>query len=252
MRRFKYVLLAGLVVLALGIAGFALMRANSVPAEVGEAVAPVPSVTPTPTATTPAPALIKFGAGTRTLFFGDSWTFGMSAEPVTQGFAYLTAQQLKLDATVKGGPGTGYLNPGTTKQGTYADRLSMLPDDLSPALVVVQGSINDGNLSAGALPDAVDKFIHQLKDKFPAAQVVMVGPAPNAIPMDPSVTRLDNYLGQVAANNSLNYISPVKGKWITAENVSAIIDAKTMHPTNAGHAILASKTVDALNAIKAK
>jgi lysophospholipase L1-like esterase len=247
---------AGLAVLGVATAaviGMALTVSPAPPASdtVTAAYAqPLPSQTAEPTPAPPAP--IAFGPGTKTLFFGDSWTFGMTAEPVTQGFAYLTAQQLQLNATVNGGPGTGYLNPGPAKEGTYSERLNKVPANLNPDLVVVQGSINDGNISPIDLPNAVNQFIAQLKAKFPAAQVVMVGPAPNAIPMDPSVTRLDNYLGQVAANNSLNYISPVKGKWITAENVSAIIDAKTMHPTNAGHAILASKTVDALNAIKAK
>jgi lysophospholipase L1-like esterase len=211
-----------------------------------------PSPQPTASSTVKAPALLTFGPGTKTLFFGDSWTFGMTAVPVTQGFAYLTAEQLQLNATVMGGPGTGYLNPGPAKEGTYSERLNKVPANLNPDLVVVQGSINDGNISPIDLPNAVNQFIAQLRVKFPTAQVVLVGPAPNAIPMDPSVTRLDNYLGQVAANNSLNYISPVKGNWITAENVGTVIDAKTKHPTNAGHAVLASKTVDALNAIKAQ
>lgn len=210
------------------------------------------SATPTASPTLAPPAPLTFDAGTKTLFFGDSWTFGMTAVPGTRGFAYLTAEQLQLDATVMGGPGTGYLNPGPAKEGTYSDRLNQLPAALDPQLVVVQGSINDGNLSPIDLPVAANKFIAELKGKFPAAQVVMIGPAPNAYPVDQSVIRLDNYLGQVAANNSLNYISPLKDKWITAGNVSTIIDAKTMHPSNAGHAILASKTVDALNAIKVK
>lgn len=209
-----------------------------------------PTPQPTAASTAKPPAPLKFGPGTRTLFFGDSWTFGMTAEPVTQGFAYLTAERLKLDATVQGGPGTGYLNPGPANEGTYSKRLSSLPASLDPELVVLQGSINDGNISPIQLPDAVNKFIRQLKAKFPAAQIVMVGPAPHLFPVDPSIIRLDNYLRQVAGNNSLNYISPYAEKWITVENLAEVIDAKTAHPTNAGHAFLASKTVADLQKIK--
>lgn len=209
-----------------------------------------PSPTPTATKVAKPPAALKFGPGTKTLFFGDSWTFGMTAEPVTQGFAYQTADELQLDATVMGGPGTGYLNPGPSKEGTYSERLNSVPADLNPGLVVLQGSINDANLSPIGLPGAANKFIRQLKANFPHAQIVMVGPAPNTFPADPSITRLDNYLRQVAVSNSLNYISPFAGHWITAANVGKVIDPTTMHPTNAGHAILASKTVAALNSLR--
>lgn len=203
---------------------------------------------PTETATAAALPALKFSKGTKTLFFGDSWTFGMSATPETSGYAYQAADMLGLDADVSGGVGTGYVNPGGG-QGNFRKRLLALPAS-SPALVIVQGSVNDYGKYMTSVEGAALDLIRQAKAKYPKAQIVMMGPATFTWPADAQLVRLDKTLAGVALASRVHYVSPVQGAWITAGNFDKVIDPETNHPSTGGHAYLASKLVAALNKLK--
>jgi lysophospholipase L1-like esterase len=234
--------LAVLAALAIGVGSYALAPKP----------APAASFTMTTKIATPSPspsptiAPLVMHEGSRVLFFGDSWTRGTSAEPATKGFVYLAADALKLDATVDGVGGTGYLNKGPRSSGNFGDRLARIAD-IDPEIIVIQGSVNDMTQPAAALPGVIRSTIKAFKDRFPAAQLVVLGPAPNTAPgASPGIGTMDVMLANAAFDNGASFISPWRDQWITTENVSQVIDPATMYPSTAGHAVLAARLTASL------
>lgn len=208
------------------------------------------TLAPLPTSTAKPVKPLVFGAGTQTVFFGDSWTSGLYQDPETDGYAYLTAAKLGLDAEVIGGNGTGYLNAGQNL-GAYGDRLKALP--VSDArLLVLQGSVNDFGRYMGDLGPAFDATLAIARKKFPKAQIVVLGPSTAQWPAQPGLFRVDDILHERANNAGVAYISPYVGQWINEANFAQMIDTQTGHLSKAGHAEFAARTIAALNALKAK
>jgi lysophospholipase L1-like esterase len=171
--------------------------------------------------------------------------------PATKGYAYLTGEDLGLEVEVLGGNGTGYLNAGSQNLGAYGARMKALP--VSDAkLLIIQGSVNDMGRNLADLGPAFDDVITTARTKFPQAQIVVVGPSTAQWPAQASLFRADSILSERAGMAGIAYISPYAGQWINEANFSAMIDAKTGHPSEAGHAYLASKVEESLKALKAK
>lgn len=207
------------------------------------------AITPSPK---PARVPLAMHEGSRVLFFGDSWTLGTSAHPATRGFAYIAAETLRLDATIDGVGGTGYLNKGPGSTGNYGDRLNELDSSLDPDIVIIQGSVNDMTQPANALQATAQTTIKAFGERFPAAQVIVVGPAPDKAPgLAPGIGNMDVMLANAAFDAGARYISPWRDQWITEQNVSQIIDPETVHPSTAGHAILAERLVESLRDLAA-
>lgn len=208
------------------------------------------TITPKPTVEPIRIQADRLALGTQTVIFGDSWTAGLFLRPETQGYAYLAADKLGLDAEVIGGSGTGYLNPGSAGLGTYNTRLKALP--VSDArLLIIQGSVNDFGKNLLQLGPVFDQTIATAKKKFPKAQIVILGPSTNTMPIHAALSGADNIIGERAQNAGLAYISPMRGQWITSENFTKVISRDNSHPTVEGHAYLASKLVESINALKA-
>lgn len=241
--------LAALTLSVVGYASFAPVPAPSTPVAVAQPKATAAAATPSPE---PTRAPLAMHEGSRVLFFGDSWTLGTSAEPATKGFVYLAAEALKLDATVVGVGGTGYLNKGPRSTGNFGDRLSQLHASLDPEIVVIQGSVNDITQPASALQAMAETTIKAFGDRFPAAQIVVVAPAPDKAPgLAPGIGNIDVMLANAAFDAGAKFISPWRDHWITDQNVSKIIDPETNHPSTAGHAILAERLVEGLRSLAA-
>jgi lysophospholipase L1-like esterase len=210
--------------------------------------------TPEPTRTTEAAidqvALVP-GSGAKALFFGDSLTAGFAASPPTRGYAHLTGQALGWDYKVNGISGTGYVNPGISKQGTYVDRITALPADEGMRVVVIQGGLNDAYRSLDKFPAAAAAAVDLLKGKYPAATVVILGPTPASLAVDPPLSEIDAMLRTVAAQKGLTYISPVTETWVTAANYASVSDVTaTSRPDTKGHLYLAERTTAALRALQ--
>lgn len=208
----------------------------------------IPKPTAASTPTYAPPAKLQFAEGTKAVFFGDSWTYGQGV-PYGQSFASEAGRVLGFDAEVHGGPGTGYLNAGPKGEGTYLTRINALPGS-DASLLIMQGSVNDQPMNPLDLPDAVRAALDAAKAKFPRAQVVLVGPARNLRTNDALLAHQDSLMKQVAAERSLNYVSPIDGGWVTPANVEQILDPATNHPSVAGHKTLAADLVAALNSLR--
>ena len=187
------------------------------------------------------------------LIFGDSWTYGSAATDPTLGYAYVVAQDAGWTTIVNGVRGSGYLKPGIDGP-AFGERIAALDPSLDPDLIIVQGSINDRRMGAAGYRDAVRAAWDQLTAIYPDARIVVLGPAPQVLPVEPATARIDQDLSALSAERGWWYISPIAENWITDANYLSVIDTSEIgrdHPTTAGHAYLAERLAAAMEAISA-
>jgi len=198
-----------------------------------------------------APAALALPEQPRVLIFGDSWTYGSAASAPELGYAYVLGRDLGWEAMVHGVRGSGYLKPGLDG-GTFGERIAALDASLDPDLILVQGSINDRAQGHEGYRAAVAAAWDGLAALYPDTPIVIVGPAPQALPVHKATQRIDRDLSELAAERSWWYVSPITEGWITESNYAAVIDTTPIgrnHPSTAGHEYLASRLADALSAM---
>lgn len=189
----------------------------------------------------------------RVLVFGDSWVYGSAAIVPELGFAYRLGTERGWQVTVDGVRGSGYLKPGIDGP-TYGERISQLAVEASPQLIVIEGSINDRRLYEPELyREAVTAAWDDLAELYPEASVVVLGPAPQVLPVEQTTALIDRDLAALAAERNWWYLSPIAESWITDDNYLTVIDTGTGndHPSTEGHAYLAERVMTALDAITA-
>lgn len=183
------------------------------------------------------------------LIFGDSWTYGSAASDPTLGYAYVIAGLTGWNTTVDGVRGSGYLKPGLDGP-DYGTRIAALVIPETDA-IIIQGSINDRRLPAAGYDDAVNKAWDTLRAHYPNARIIVLGPAPDVLPVETATARIDRDLARLAAARGWWYISPIEENWITVDNYDTVIDtgAGRNHPSTRGHAYLAERLAEAIDAI---
>lgn len=229
------VLLAGVVAGVLGVwRPWAVAPAEAPPVAAAEA----PAIAPLP---------LDLPEHPRVLVFGDSWTYGSAASVPTLGYAYVLAELIGGETIVDGVRGSGYLKPGIDGP-SFGERMKTLDATLDPDLVIVQGSINDRREGAAGYREAVDAAWSAMTERYPEAAIVILGPAPQVLPVETETARIDRDLQALAAARGWWYISPVQDEWITEQNYAAVIDAGAgrRHPSTDGHRYLAEKVAAAL------
>lgn len=194
-----------------------------------------------------APASLALPEQPRVLVFGDSWTYGSAASLPTLGYAYVIGERLGWETTVDGVRGSGYLKPGLDG-GSYGERIAALDPALDPDLVIVEGSINDRRLPAAGYRDAVTAAWDALAALYPEADFVILGPAPQVLPVEETTARIDADLADLAAARGWWYISPIADEWIGPDNYAEVIDTGIGrdHPSTIGHAYLATRLAESL------
>lgn len=194
-----------------------------------------------------APTALALPEQPRVLIFGDSWTYGSAASLPSLGYAYVIGERLGWETVVDGVRGSGYLKPGLDG-GSYGERIAALDPGLDPDLVIVEGSINDRRLPAKGYRDAVTAAWDDLAALYPDAAVVIMGPAPQILPVEEATARIDADLAALAAARGWWYVSPIEEEWITPENYDEVIDSGIgrNHPSTNGHAYLATRLAEAL------
>jgi len=229
--------------LAIAIAGIGLVAAAVITVS---ALRPTPSQ---PIAQPEGPVTVGDAAGgTRVLVFGDSWTYGMAATQPTGGYAYRLSSIGGWQVTVAGEPGSGYLKPGWWGR-TFGERLETIDASVDPDLIVLQGSINDRRQPAAGYRDAVTEAWDTVSERFPDAQVLVLGPAPQVLPVQKATARIDSDLAALAAERGWPYVSPIGEDWITEANYAEVIDSSDFgrdHPSDDGHRYLAEKVAAAI------
>lgn len=215
-----------------------------------DAAAPVTATAEESASGATAPRPLALPDQPRVLIFGDSWTYGSAASLPTLGYAYVLGERLDWQSTVDGVRGSGYLKPGLDG-GTYGERIAALDPGLDPDLIIVEGSINDRRLPAEGYREAVSAAWDALAARYPAASVVIMGPAPQVLPVEEATARIDADLAALAAERGWWYVSPIAEDWITTENYAEVIDTTIgrYHPSTAGHAYLATRLAESLAAM---
>lgn len=242
-RRVAVALIAAAFVAVLAGAAAVALRPWSAPvAEVEQAAAQQPVLAPAPVALPEHPDV---------LVFGDSWTYGSAATPIEKGYAYVLADLLDGRTVVDGGRGSGYLRAGLDRP-DYPTRIAELDPQAEYDLIILQGSINDRREPAAGYRAAVQRTWDALAGIYPEMPIVVLGPAPQVLPVEPETARIDRDLAALAADRQWWYISPLREQWITPENFAAVIDTGPVgrhHPSIEGHAYLAQRLADALSEI---
>lgn len=185
---------------------------------------------------------------TRVLVFGDSWTFGSAATRPDLGYAYRLADVDGWQTIVAGERGSGYLKEGIAGN-TFGERIERLDPELSPEVVIVQGSINDRREGAEGYREAVNAAWDAFAAVYPDATIVILGPAPQVLPVEAETARIDADLAELAAARGWPYVSPIAEHWITADNYLEVIDTSERgadHPSDAGHVYLAERVAEAV------
>ncbi|MFH8250858.1 SGNH/GDSL hydrolase family protein [Microbacterium sp. B2969] len=237
-RRPRRLLFACLAAVAI-VCAVAVWRAWATPAE------PVAPVARAESAAV-APAALALPDHPTVLIFGDSWTYGSAATVPTLGYAYVIGERLGWNTVVDGVRGSGYLKPGMDGP-AYGERIAALDPGLDPDLVIVEGSINDRTLYPTGYADAVNAAWDQLAALYPHARIVILGPAPQVLPVQKATAAIDADLSRLAAARGWWYVSPIAEDWITPDDYPSVIDTSDVgrnHPSTAGHAYLAQRLAD--------
>lgn len=234
---------AGLAVVVAAVAVVAVWRPWSTPAATVAAGSGDTAVAVTPD-------LLDLPEGATVLIFGDSWTFGSAASDPTLGYAYVVSDLTGWTTIVDGVRGSGYLKPGIDGP-DFGTRVAALDPTLEPDLVIIQGSINDRRLVPTGYDAAVNGAWDRLSATYPSARIVVLGPAPQVLPVQRATARIDRDLARLAAQRGWWYVSPLREGWITEANYLDVIDTGIgrNHPSTAGHAYLAERLAEAIATI---
>lgn len=195
-----------------------------------------------------APTPLAIPSDATVLVFGDSWTYGSAASDPTLGYAYELGRVTGWTTVVNGVRGSGYLRPGIDGP-SFGERIAALDPALDPDVIVLQGSINDRLLVAKSdYAGAVTAAWDALAATYPDASIVILGPAPQVLPVEKGTALIDSELSRLAAERDWWYISPIDDAWITTTNYADVIDTGIgrNHPSTAGHAYLAERLAQAL------
>lgn len=237
------IVLAVAVALVCAVAAWRPWASPSTPASDGADAAPAGDIAP-------APLVLPDHASV--LIFGDSWTYGSAADRPTDGYAYVVGDLMEWNTTVDGVRGSGYLKPGVDGP-SFGTRIAALDPALNPDLIILQGSINDRRLYPGGYPTAVNAAWDTLVAIYPDAQFVVLGPAPQVLPVEAPTALIDRDLSALAAARGWAYISPIAQEWITPRDYAWIIDTGegNDHPTTEGHRYLAERLAEAIRGLEA-
>jgi lysophospholipase L1-like esterase len=247
--RRRWLPLAGAALAVVAVCAVALVR----PWGVAESAAPATaSDDSSAVAASLPPAPLTIDDGARVLVFGDSWVYGSAASDPTLGFAYRLADELGVETVVDGVRGSGYLKPGLDGP-AYGERIAALDPALDPEVIIVEGSINDRRLYPTGYRDAVTSAWDALQTRYTDAEIVILGPAPQVLPVEKSTREIDADLAELAAARGWWYVSPIAEDWITDANYLDVIDTGPVgrnHPTTSGHAYLAQRLADDLERLE--
>jgi acyl-CoA thioesterase-1 len=172
------------------------------------------------------------------VFMGDSYTAG---SPEDNGyytrFPAIIGRQLDIDTLVVAQPGAGYVSNGIT--GTpFLDEVSAVPADAD--VVVTYGSPNDpaDPSAAPAVGDAASAFLTALQAKAPHATLIVIGPTYLTQPLSPGGTQIVAALQAACSASEVEFVDA--SAWLQDAPLG-VIGSDGLHPTAAGHQLLASK-----------
>lgn len=179
---------------------------------------------------------------------------GDSQSEPPESWPRLALEQIGFNVVFCGGGGTGFV-AGNDARGNYIDALDNgdwhLPYG-SPPVVIIEGGGNDASRGASdlAITENAERLIQAVEDRYPAADVVMIGTlARGARAGGGRRTQVDSLLGAVAKEYGLSFVSV--GDWLTRFGLARYL-ADDRHLNEKGHeaaATLLGKRLEALGLV---
>ncbi|WP_018331180.1 SGNH/GDSL hydrolase family protein [Actinomycetospora chiangmaiensis] len=144
-----------------------------------------------------------------------------------------------------GGTGYVYASPGT--QDFAAGQLDRAVA-VRPGTVVVQGSRNDGLTPLPQVSAAAADLYRQLQDRLPGVHLIVIGPVWSDGTITPSLEALRDAVRTPALAAGATFIDPIGENWFAgaAGAQPPVIGSDGVHPTDAGHRLIADRVLRAL------
>jgi lysophospholipase L1-like esterase len=192
-----------------------------------------------------APQVVaRVAPGARAVFLGDSYTTGWKGAGIgSHGWPALLSAAQGWRAINLAVAGTGFINPGWTNQPVGArvsEAIRQRPD-----VVFIAAGHNDSRWSAAATGQAADEAIDRLHHALPDAQLVIVGPIWPSGTAPSRCLQLRDHLRRTAASVGAIFVDPLAEGWFVGSN-RRFIGADGIHPTDAGHRVMADRILGAL------
>jgi lysophospholipase L1-like esterase len=149
----------------------------------------------------------------------------------------------------RGVGGSGYVQRGPNNGKVFGETATQ---DLHPEtdVAVFFGSINDQAQPLDKIRAAADKTWTQAKKDAPNAKFIVVGPAWMRPEVPENILAIRDTLKELAAKHKFQFVDPITEDWFMHR--PDLIGSDTVHPTNAGHRLMAEKITPHLRAALAK
>ena len=179
----------------------------------------------------------------RAAFLGDSYTAGVGAVPITDGYAYDVARAMNWKANVVGLSGAGYVRDSPVVH----ERLAAgIPKVIAsrPQVVIVECGHNDiyPAITPSRVEPAALSVFRRLRAGLPKAKIVVIGPI--WLRGDPTsqvlATRDAVHAAQRQVSGTL-WIDPIADHWTYRNfagshgNFKKMVNLQLGHPSNLGY-----------------
>ncbi|MEJ2866272.1 SGNH/GDSL hydrolase family protein [Actinomycetospora sp. OC33-EN08] len=143
--------------------------------------------------------------------------------------------------------GTGYVHASPGTQNFAAGQLERAVA-AAPGTVVVQGSRNDGLTPLPQVSAAAADLYRQLQQRLPGVRLVVIGPVWSDGTITPSLEALRDAVRTPALAAGATFIDPIGENWFAAADTAQppVIAADGVHPSDAGHRLIAERVLRGL------
>jgi hypothetical protein len=209
------------------------LAAASAPTSAPTAGAPAPADAPAPAST---PVLAVYGDG----YAAGNPSGGLGPAGWPAQVAASVGAELSLHAVAR----AGYVAPGVTGEDlTAAVRANPVPD---AAVTVLFGSRNDADESAPAVEANASAAIAAVRQQAPSTTLLVVGPVWSDADVPAGVVAARDAVRSAAQDAGVQFVDPIAERWFA--DVTGLIAADGVSPTDQGHAYLAEQIGPAVEA----
>lgn len=167
------------------------------------------------------------------LVIGDSMSAGANNEVI---WPELVAEKYDMSLRMLASGGAAY----TQENEPFLDQAKELPL-LTPAAIIVAGSVNDREARTEKLKSAASELYAYLEDEFPDSPVFIVGPISGS--HIEGVAQASDVLKSAAKDAGLPYWNPTAENWLPS---MAVVQDDNLHPTDEGQRLIAEQIAEYL------
>lgn len=121
-----------------------------------------------------------------------------------------------------------------------ADRVAHSDSLKDTQLVIVTGSRNDMTYPPSYVEENATRTYAILRSGLPNARLLVIGPAWQSETPPEQMLEVRDAVARAANSAGAEFIDPIGALWFTARNQQTLIGADGVHPTDAGHQMMAA------------